>query len=66
MQRSFSLAKNDQAEDRIVGQLAGEALEIIDVIAIDTVESRVKEILGEKGELVEQVVRDRDVFRRLA
>lgn len=65
LQRSFSLAKNAQAEDRIVGQTSGPGLEIIDVVAADTVESRVREVLEDKARITEEIVRDRETFRRL-
>ena len=65
LQRSFSLAKNAQAEDRIVGQEAGPGLSVIDIIATDTIESRVLEVLGDKERIVEEVVRDKDTYRRL-
>lgn len=65
LQRSFSLARNAQAEDRIVGQEAGPGLEIIDLVAADTIESRVLEVLADKERIVEEVVRDVDTYRRL-
>lgn len=65
LQRSFSLAKNNQAEDRIVGQTAGPGLEVIDIIATDTIEQHVLNVLGDKARIVEEVVRDRDTYRRL-
>lgn len=65
LQRSFSLAKNLQAEDRIVGQEAGPGLEIIDIVAQDTVEARVREVLNEKAAISEEIVRDAETYRRL-
>lgn len=65
LQRSFSLAKNQQAEDRIVGQHAGPGLEVIDVVTTDSIEARVQEILEEKGRIVEEITRDKETFARL-
>lgn len=65
LQRSFSLAKNKQAEDRIVGQTSGPGLEIIDIIALDTIEARVAEVLKDKERITEEIVRDRQIFERL-
>ena len=65
LQRSFSLAKNNQAEDRFVGQEAGPGLSVIDIVAEDTIEARVFEVLDDKERIVEEVVRDRDIFMRL-
>jgi SNF2 family DNA or RNA helicase len=60
LQRSWSLVHNRQAEDRIhrIGQEA-EAVTIIDVISQGTVEPRVHDVMFEKGENMEGVVRDR-------
>lgn len=65
LQRSFSLAKNRQAEDRIVGQHAGPGLQIIDVVTANSIEARVKEVLADKERITEEIVRDRDTMRRL-
>jgi SNF2 family DNA or RNA helicase len=65
LQRSFSRGKNLQAEDRIVGQTAEGGNEIIDIVAANTIEQRVEEILQEKEELSEEVIRDAETFRRL-
>lgn len=62
LQRTFSLAKNSQAEDRGVGK---HGLEVIDVLALDTIEYHILEILGDKAAIVEQVVRDKATYRRL-
>jgi SNF2 family DNA or RNA helicase len=65
LQRSFSLAKNSQAEDRIVGQTSGPGLEIIDIITVDSIEQRVLEVLADKAQITEEIVRDRETFARL-
>lgn len=61
LQRSFSATKNSQAEDRLHGIGRGEegnALNIIDIITLDTAEERVWEIKEEKAQKLEEVVRD--------
>jgi len=65
LQRSFSMAKNRQAEDRIVGQTSGPGLEVIDIVARDTIEARVQEVLGDKERISEEILRDRSTFERL-
>jgi SNF2 family DNA or RNA helicase len=60
MQRSWSLVKNAQAEDRIhrIGQEA-EAVNIIDIISSDApIEMHLRAALETKAEFAEQVTRD--------
>jgi SNF2 family DNA or RNA helicase len=67
MQRSFGAIPNLQAEDRFhrIGQTADHVL-VIDCIAPGTVEETVvKPALEGEVELFEEVVRDRDLMRRL-
>lgn len=65
LQRSWSAVKNLQAEDRIhrIGQEA-ENIEIVDVIAADTIEQRVHEARTTKGEMLEEIARDAETLRR--
>lgn len=65
LQRSFSAVKDSQAEDRLhrVGQERN--VEIVDLVAENTVEERVFQVLDEKGERLEEVCRDQDTLRRL-
>lgn len=58
LNRPWSAVQSVQAEDRIhrIGQ--ADAVEIIDIIAEDTVESRVHELLGWKANKLEELVRD--------
>jgi len=60
-QRPFSRVDDIQAADRIhrMGQTA-ESVQYIDLVSIGTAESRVLSILKDKGELMEQVCRDKD------
>lgn len=67
MQRGFGAVPNLQAEDRFhrIGQTADSVL-VIDCIAPGTVEETVvKPALEGEVELFEEVVRDRDLMRRL-
>ena len=67
MQRSFGAIPNLQAEDRFhrIGQTADHVL-VIDCIAPGTVEETVvKPALEGEVELFEEVVRDRDLMRRI-
>jgi SNF2 family DNA or RNA helicase len=63
LQRSWSQVKNLQAEDRIhrVGQ-AGN-VEIIDIIAEDTVESRVHDARVTKADRLEEIARDAETLK---
>ena len=66
LQRSFSLVKNLQAEDRLHGLgrgVEGEALEIIDIISEDTAETKVHEARATKADRLEEIVRDADTLR---
>jgi SNF2 family DNA or RNA helicase len=65
LQRSWSLVQNKQTEDRIhrIGQ--EREVQIIDLVASDTIEEKVLERVIEKGERLEEVVRDKDRLREL-
>ncbi len=66
LQRSFSLAANLQADDRIhrIGQ-AAEAVNIIDLVTLGTVEERVHEIANEKEGRLQEFCRDPQWTARL-
>lgn len=65
LQRSFSAVKNAQAEDRIYGRVNdAHGAEIIDVIARDTVEDRIREVLADKDAKLQEIVRDEENLRR--
>lgn len=64
LQRPWSQVMNRQAEDRLhrIGQT--ENVLYIDLVAVDTVEERVFESLIEKGERLEDLVRDKEALIR--
>lgn len=64
LERSWSAVKDSQAlerADRFGGR--SEPIRVIDVVAEDTVDSRVHETLLEKGRMLQEVVRDEEVLR---
>jgi len=66
LQRSFSAVKNLQAEDRLHGigrGIEGEATQVIDIVSVDTAESRVHEARAAKAERLEEIVRDADTLK---
>ena len=63
LNRSWSKTKDDQAEERTWDPES--QVEIIDIIAEDTVEERVFEALEEKAGVIEEVVRDEETMRRV-
>ncbi len=66
LQRSFSLVKNAQAEDRIAGigrGTEGVAPTIIDVVTVNTVESRVAAAMADKSRKAEELVRDEEMVK---
>ena len=62
VQRPWSFVQNTQAEGRThrIGAEVHESLVYIDLVAEDTVEEHVREVLVEKGESFEEVVKDKD------
>lgn len=64
--RPWSMVENEQSEARIKSHAKlGQKQDIIDLVTIDTVEQRVFEALFEKGERLEEVLRDRARLREL-
>lgn len=60
LERSPSMVQDEQAMFRVIGlNQAGEQVDIIDLIAEDTAEDRIVEILGEKRDIFEEVARDK-------
>ena len=61
LQRSWSMVKNRQAEDRVhrIGSEQHDKILVIDLISPETVDSRALEVLGTKTENLEEVMRDR-------
>lgn len=66
LQRPFSLVDALQAEDRAhrIGQDA-ERLEIIDIIAEDTLDERVRSVLWERGGALAELLQDPRIVREL-
>jgi SNF2 family DNA or RNA helicase len=66
LQRSWQLDKAIQAEDRLhrIGQ-QHESVEVIDVVARDTVDTRVRELLRVKGGRLAELVRDKRLVTEL-
>jgi SNF2 family DNA or RNA helicase len=66
MQRSWSMVTNRQSEDRVhrIGQSA-ESVTIIDLVAPGTVDDQILEAIQSKGDMLEEVVRDREAVRRM-
>lgn len=68
LQRDWSMINNNQAEDRVhrIGSEIHDKIQIIDVIAENTLESRMRQVLQGKYERLEEFVRDRDFLRMIA
>lgn len=66
LQRSWSMVANRQAEDRVhrPGQTAAQVT-IIDLVAPGTVEEHILEVIDAKGDMSEEVVRDKATLRRI-
>ena len=66
LQRSWSMVANRQAEDRVhrPGQNAAQVT-IIDLVATGTVEEHILEVIENKGDMSEEVVRDKATLRRI-
>lgn len=65
LQRSYSLVKNKQAEDRLHRPGQTMPVQIIDIVTEGTVEEDLHEIVHEKGQRLEEVVRDQAQLRKL-
>jgi SNF2 family DNA or RNA helicase len=63
LQRSFSMVKELQAEDRIWRKGQERQVQWIDIVAKDTIEDRVAEIGDEKRGRLEEICRDEDTLR---
>lgn len=62
LQRSWSMLKNKQAEDRIhrIGSEIHDKIFIIYIVSVDTVEDRQLIMLDQKAERLEEIVRDHE------
>jgi SNF2 family DNA or RNA helicase len=60
------MVTNKQAENRIhrIGQTANSVL-IIDLVAPGTVEENILDAIGAKGEMLEEIIRDRETILRM-
>lgn len=67
LQRSWSMVENSQAEDRIhrIGAEVHDCINIIDIISKDSYEERQREVLGDKLELLEEMMRDKVLLRQI-
>lgn len=67
LQRSWSLVENRQAEDRIhrPGAEQHDSVFIHDIVAKGTVEEDVLNALEGKGDMLEQIARDKELLRRV-
>lgn len=64
LQRSFSMVKNAQAEDRVWRKGQMREVQRIDLMAADTIEQHVFDIGAEKEARLEEVCRDEETIRR--
>lgn len=67
LSRHWSAAVNEQAERRIlrIGSEQHDYVEYIDLISVGTVEEYQREVLDGKLERLEEIVRDRDMLRKV-
>lgn len=68
LQRSWSMIDNKQAEDRVhrIGSEVHDKIEIIDIIASNTIEEQQQIVLSGKLERLEEIMRDKDTIARVA
>lgn len=67
MQKSWSPLQNEQAVDRIhrIGSEGHARIRIVEQVSPGTIEERKQEVLGAKGVRIEEILRDREVLRKL-
>lgn len=67
MQRSWSMVDNSQAEDRVhrIGSEIHDKITIVDLVSPGTIEERQAVMLEEKGNRLEELVRDKSTLLRL-
>jgi SNF2 family DNA or RNA helicase len=67
LQRPFSLVESLQIEDRAhrIGSEIHESIEVIDIVAANTIDSRVREALREKGQQLADLVQDPRIVAEL-
>jgi len=66
LQRSWSMVDNTQAEARVhrIGSEQHDVVTIIDLVAPGTIEERMQQVLLQKKERLEEIVKDRDMLMR--
>lgn len=66
MQRSWSMVDNTQAEARVhrIGSEIHDSVTIIDLVAPGTIEERMQEVLEEKKERLEEIVKDKEALMK--
>jgi SNF2 family DNA or RNA helicase len=67
LQHSWSMVEERQAEDRFhrIGSEIHDQVLIIDFLSEETVDVRQKMVVGEKGELLEEITRDRKMLAEI-
>ena len=67
LQRPWSIVEATQAEDRIhrIGSERHDSVEIIDIVARNTIDSRVREVLREKADQLADLVQDKRIVTQL-
>lgn len=67
LQRPWSFAEATQAEDRLhrIGSERHESIEVIDVVARNTIDGRIKAVLHERAEALAEVVQDPRIVSEL-
>lgn len=67
LQRPYSLIDSLQMEDRLhrIGAEVHDSIEVIDIVAEDTIESRIREVLKMRGGQLSDFVRDPRIVREL-
>lgn len=64
LQRSFSLIKNLQSVDRVWRKGQHRVVQPIDIVAADTLDSRVMEVGEEKYDMLQEIARDEETLRK--
>lgn len=64
LQRSFSIIKNLQAEDRVWRKGQMRKVQRIDIVAADTIEDHIKEVGADREDRLEELCRDEEQVRR--
>lgn len=67
LQRSWSMIENKQAEDRVhrIGSEIHDSIEIIDIVAVGTIEGSQVRALSSKEDRLQEFVRDADIVASL-